>query len=74
MDEDTGDFKYDSMKRYFSDDVFNKIKETFSTCHDRTGKKRKHYKFQTNKYTAFKVSVTRTTDRLKHFRRNHCNH
>lgn len=39
MDEETGDIKHDVMRRYFPDDVFDKMKETFSTCNDRTGKR-----------------------------------
>lgn len=38
MDEGTGDIKYEAMSRYFSDDVYDKLKDTFHTCSDRTGK------------------------------------
>lgn len=39
MDEGTGDIKYGALSRYFPDDVYDKMKDTFSTCSDRTGKK-----------------------------------
>lgn len=37
MDETSGDFNYDSMKRLFSGEVLDKLKDTFSTCSDRAG-------------------------------------